>query len=134
MKGGHLKAGFVNQNGGFDSVGALESLQAAQVSSLNGQFIQLSFEEAWKSTHGTIVSLQARLGADSHMIITFLKFIYKSVTKIPGVSKLLYPIVKKIRKTDFDFDHATSLDMRILFLESVIAGLEERVTKIENKS
>ena len=50
------------------------------------------------------------------------------------MSQILQPIVKRLRKSNFNYDHATSLDMRLLFLESVIAGLEERVSKMEKKA
>lgn len=62
------------------------------------------------------------------------KFIYRQIVKVPGVARILSPIVKRIRRSNFNFDHVTSLDMRILFLESVIAGLEERISKLERRS
>jgi len=50
---------------------------------------------------------------------------------VPGMRKALQPLVVKVRKSNFDYNHATSLDVRLIFLESTIAGLEQRIANLE---
>jgi hypothetical protein len=56
------------------------------------------------------------------------------VVKVPGMRRLLSPLAQKARRANFNFDKATSLEIRIIFLESVIAGLEERVSHLEDRN
>jgi hypothetical protein len=63
-----------------------------------------------------------------------LKRIYKLVILIPGMKALVAPLVKKARHSNFNFDKSTSLEVRIIFLESVVAGLEERLSDLEESN
>jgi hypothetical protein len=60
-----------------------------------------------------------------------MKKFYRVVIRIPGAKSLLTPVVKKLRQSNFDFDETTSLEARIIFLESALAGLEERIEELE---
>ncbi len=62
-----------------------------------------------------------------------LKAVYRKISKIPGANKVLNPIVLRIRKSNFDYDRSTSLEVRIIYLESAIAGLDERIQELEQK-
>ncbi len=63
-----------------------------------------------------------------------LKQVYKIVILVPGVKAALAPLVRRARHSNFNFDKATSLEVRIIFLESVVAGLEERLSDLEDKN
>ena len=63
-----------------------------------------------------------------------VKQIYKIVTLIPGMKVALAPLVRRARHSNFNFDKATSLETRIIFLESVVAGLEERLSDLEERN
>jgi hypothetical protein len=62
-----------------------------------------------------------------------LKQIYRIAILIPGARAALAPIVRRARHSNFNFDKATSLEIRVIFLESVIAGLEERLSDLEER-
>lgn len=63
-----------------------------------------------------------------------LKQIYKIVILIPGMKAVLAPLVRRARHSNFNFDKSTSLEVRIIFLESVVAGLEERLSDLEESN
>ena len=65
-------------------------------------------------------------------MLRILKVIYRKSIRIPGLTFLLRPLVKRIRRSNFNYTHATSLETRIIFLESAIAGLEERIASLES--
>jgi hypothetical protein len=71
---------------------------------------------------------------EGHVLRNQLKQIYKITILIPGMKAILAPIVKRARHSNFNFDKSTSLEIRIIFLESVVAGLEERLSSLEDKN
>jgi len=70
---------------------------------------------------------------EGFVLRNLLKKIYKIVILIPGVKAALAPLVGRARHSNFNFNKATSLEVRIIFLESVIAGLEERLSDLEDQ-
>lgn len=80
------------------------------------------------------VSASALKILKGHVLRNQLKQIYKIAIRIPGMKAVLIPIVRRAKQANFNFDKSTSLGIRIIFLESAVAGLEERLSNLENKN
>ena len=64
--------------------------------------------------------------------MNLLRNVYRFLSKVPGMRKLLAPIRKVLRKK-VPLGRTEIIGMRISILESMLLGIDERLQKVEKE-